>query len=398
MTRISSQGMFDQAVAAMQVRQSQLARTQLQLATGNRMLTAQDDPVAAGMASMLDRADAVLTQFGKNADSLGHRLRLEETALTSVSDRISRVKELAIQANSGTQSQQSRAAIVSELRTHFDALLAESNSTDGSGRFLFAGSTDGSPPFVVNAGAVGYVGDQTQRRIEIAAELSVADVDPGSEIFMRVPTGRDGIVARANAANTGGAVINSSGLVDSAQWDGGSYRVRFNAGTYDVLDAGSAIIVSGSYVPGQAISFRGVQLSVQGAPANGDIFDVAPAPSRDLFASVNMLIDTLQLPDQTAPQRATIQNRIYAAIEDLNSAQEHLIDRRTQVGARLSTVDLAASERESQQLEHRTLLSELRDLDYTEAASRMSLQLTALEAAQTAFVRVQSLSLFSLLR
>lgn len=398
MIRISSEGMFAQAVAAMQARQSQLARTQMQLATGNRMLTAQDDPVAAGMASMLDRADAALTQFGKNADAVGHRLRLEETALTSVADRISRVRELALQANSATQSQASRAVIVSELRTQFDALLATANVSDSSGRFLFAGSSDGSPPFVTAAGTVTYAGDQTQRHIEIAAGHVVADVDPGSEVFMRVPTGRDGIAVRANVANTGTAVLSSAGMIDSAQWDGGSYRVLFNAGGYDVLDATNAVVGSGSYAPGQAIVFRGVQVSVQGAPANGDVFDVAPAPSRDLFSSVVGLIDTLQLSNQTAPQRAAIQNQLYAAIEDISSAEAHLIDRRAQLGARLSTLDTTASEREAQQLEHRTLLSELRDLDYTEAASRMSLQLTALEAAQSAFVRVQSLSLFSLLR
>jgi len=43
-------------------------------------------------------------------------------------------------------------------------------------------------------------------------------------------------------------------------------------------------------------------------------------------------------------------------------------------------------------------LSNLRDLDYTEAASRLSLQMTALQAAQQTFQRVQGMSLFNLLK
>ena len=41
-----------------------------------------------------------------------------------------------------------------------------------------------------------------------------------------------------------------------------------------------------------------------------------------------------------------------------------------------------------------TTLSEVRDLDYAEALSRLSQQLFGLDAAQQAFARTQSLSLF----
>jgi flagellar hook-associated protein 3 FlgL len=396
--RISTADIFAQGVNALQLRQSELARTQKQLATGNRLLAAQDDPVAASLGVSLDRATAALEQFGKNAQSVRHRLGLQESAVTSVNDRLTRIRELAVQANSGSQSAESRSAIVAELRQHYDAMLAEANVGDGNGRFLFGGTQDGSPPFVAAGAAVVYVGDQVQRRIEISPELNVADVDPGSEVLVRVRTGRDGVAMRADPANSGTAVLQSSGVVDSSLWDGDSYRVRFNAGNYDVLDSSNTIIASAAFVAGQSISFRGVQLTVGGVPADGDVYTVAPAPTRDLFASVDELINTLQSPNQTPAQRAAIQNRIYASIEDLGTAQGHMIDQRTTVGARMATIDTSADEREAQTLEHRTLVSELRDLDYAEAASRMSLQLTALEAAQASFVRVQSLSLFQMLR
>ena len=45
-----------------------------------------------------------------------------------------------------------------------------------------------------------------------------------------------------------------------------------------------------------------------------------------------------------------------------------------------------------------TVTSQLEDLDYAEALSRLSLQSVVLEASQQSFVKVSSLSLFNLLR
>jgi flagellar hook-associated protein 3 FlgL len=42
--------------------------------------------------------------------------------------------------------------------------------------------------------------------------------------------------------------------------------------------------------------------------------------------------------------------------------------------------------------------SSLEDLDYAEAISRFNQQLTALQASQQAFIKVQDLSLFNFLR
>jgi len=42
-------------------------------------------------------------------------------------------------------------------------------------------------------------------------------------------------------------------------------------------------------------------------------------------------------------------------------------------------------------------LSDIQDVDYAEAISRLNLQLTALQAAQQTYVKVQGLSLFNYL-
>jgi flagellar hook-associated protein 3 FlgL len=49
------------------------------------------------------------------------------------------------------------------------------------------------------------------------------------------------------------------------------------------------------------------------------------------------------------------------------------------------------------QLELKRSLSVIRDLDYATAISQLELQLTSLEAAQKAYARTQSFSLFDVL-
>lgn len=48
--RISTNMMYQQSISTMLAKQAKLAHTQQQLASGQRLVTAKDDPVAAGTA------------------------------------------------------------------------------------------------------------------------------------------------------------------------------------------------------------------------------------------------------------------------------------------------------------------------------------------------------------
>jgi flagellar hook-associated protein 3 FlgL len=70
---------------------------------------------------------------------------------------------------------------------------------------------------------------------------------------------------------------------------------------------------------------------------------------------------------------------------------------RSEVGARLSAIDSAASDRDALDDQLNVSVSDLRDIDYAEAISRMNQQLTGLQAAQAAYARIAQLSLFDYL-
>ena len=108
-----------------------------------------------------------LEQFDRNANIAENRLQNEESALSSVNNLLQRVRELALQANNSTQSNESRQLIATEMRQRLGQLVDIANSRDGAGRFLFSGNLDATTPVSVMGNNYTYNGDQGQREIQI---------------------------------------------------------------------------------------------------------------------------------------------------------------------------------------------------------------------------------------
>ncbi|KQY52699.1 flagellar hook-associated protein FlgL [Lysobacter sp. Root494] len=400
--RVSTSGLHAQGLAALLRHQSQIARTQQQLTTGTRITQAKDDPVAASNAQRLDHVLAMLGEYGRSAGQVDNRLRLQEEALADTGSTLSRARELAIQGNNAPLSDNDRKAIATEVRQLRASLIAIANRDDGNGRRLFAGTRDGVVPFVDNAGTVGYAGDDGQNSIDIAPEIAIADTDPGSAVFLRVRTGDGTMRASATSANTGTGVLDSANVTDPLAWNGRALSVRFTSATdYEVVDGGGAALVppvAGTWTPGQAIpdaaAGLGVQFRITGAPAAGDSFTVERAPTRDVFATLDALADALEASTVSPADAARRANALASAIGDIATAEDHMLTLRAGTGMRLQELDSAAERRGSEEVTLAGTLSELRDTDYAEAISRLSLQMTALEAAQKSMLRIQGLSLF----
>jgi len=397
--RISSSMMYDQSVFLMLSKQSRLNHLERQLATGQKLVTAKDDPVASGTAVGMDRILAELDQLGSNAATVQNRLGLQENALAQAGELLQRVSDLTIQANSAALSAEDRKSVSAELRSIRESLLSLANSTDGNGRFLFGGTADGVAPFSADNGSILYNGDQTQRQVEVAPGSFVQDALPGSEIFMRIRTGDGTVDGSAAAGNTGQAVLTGASRDGTAAWTGDSYTLRFTGpDTYDILDSGGTAVGSGSYADGDDIVFQGLRVRMSGTPAAGDEFSVGQAGNRDVFSTIDRLAQALQMDTSTLAGRTAQQNLLQSSLRDVARAAEKMIDSRASGGAQLSAIDNAASLREANAITLKDSLSQLRDLDYAEAIGQYKLEGAALQAAQTIFMQMQSMSLFNMIR
>jgi len=166
---------------------------------------------------------------------------------------------------------------------------------------------------------------------------------------------------------------------------------------YVVLDSANAIVSSGAYSDGGNIAFNGIQTNVSGTPSNGDRFTVAPSTNQALFSTLQNLIGALEADPAIAGNETEFHNAINRVLVDLDQGLTNIIDIRANVGARLNSIEDQNGLNDESLLQLQTTLSDIQDLDYAEAISRLESQRIGLEAAQQSFVRIQGLSLFNFL-
>jgi flagellar hook-associated protein 3 FlgL len=82
---------------------------------------------------------------------------------------------------------------------------------------------------------------------------------------------------------------------------------------------------------------------------------------------------------------------------EIDNAMENILRVRASVGSRLNEIDSLTNSGEDLQIQYKSSLSELQDLDYAEAISQLSKTQIQLEAAQISFKQISQLSLFSIL-
>ncbi|MCC6632051.1 MAG: flagellar hook-associated protein FlgL [Gammaproteobacteria bacterium] len=396
-SRVSTAGMHDAAILQILAQQSKLSYTQSQVASGKRVLSPADDPVATTQIIDLTRARAQMEQYGKNTVAATNRLQTAESALADVGSLLQRVRELTLQAGNVTNDTTALASIRTELRARVEELQGIANRRDASGDYLFSGYSAQVTPFSRGPTGVSYAGDQGVRQLQIGPDQTVAVSFPGQRVFLDIPEG-NGTFTTATGVHTGAGSIDTGQIVNAAAWVPGNYTLRFNTpGSWDVVDSTNAVIASGAYQAGSAINFNGAQVVVSGAPAAGDTFVIAPASKQDMFSTLDDLGNALSANLQDPAERSQLYTNLSAALLQIDQGLTNVLDLRADVGARLSMIDAATESRENLDVNLQKSLSEMQDLDYAEAISRMNQQMVALQAAQAAYTRLGQMSLFDYL-
>jgi flagellar hook-associated protein 3 FlgL len=103
------------------------------------------------------------------------------------------------------------------------------------------------------------------------------------------------------------------------------------------------------------------------------------------------------LDDLTQAVKGADRNSIQRGISEIDKLQGGISDGLGQVGADLTVVDMQNTVLDQVVLRLKTTRSDVEDLDYTEAITRMNKDQLALEAAQSSFSKISQLSLFKYL-
>jgi flagellar hook-associated protein 3 FlgL len=397
--RISTQGIHTAAVNAILKQQAALSLTQQQVASGKRIQSAADDPSAAVQLKELARLQSQHEQFDKNSTALTGQLQLEEQGLADSTQVLQRIRDLVLQANSSTTTASDLQAIRTEIKSRIDELQGIANQRDNAGDYLFAGTAAASKPFVRGAaGAMGYNGNSGEHTVRIDAGVDVPSSDAGSRVFSGITAGNGLFTTGANAANAGSGSIDTGAILQSSSWVPGQYALTFTApDTWQVTDAASTVVASGSYTSGGAISFRGVQVAVSGVPATGDSFSISTASTTDMFSQLDAIVAALGNTASGDAARAQLTTALGGSLQQIDQTLDHISSVRAEVGARLSLADDLTATRQTRLQDIATSQSQLQDLDYASAISRMNQQMVGLQAAQQSFSTIARLTLFNYL-
>lgn len=412
--RVSTAQIFDSGTSSIQRNQGSLFKIQNQLSTGRRVLAPEDDPVAAAEALKVNQSMSVNAQFMDNQANAASQLALVENHLGGVSSLIMDVQDRVVQAGNGSLTDKDRQTIATEIRQRYEELLGIANSADGTGQYLFAGYRGSTQPFattgVPGSRTATYYGDDGARQLQVGNDRQMATSQPGSDVFMRIRQGNGVFMTSPGAANAGTGVISTGSMVTG--YDNNQYTLTFTSPTtYDLTVNG---VPSGSYtytangtinigngtITTPNTGTNQIAFTISGAPAIGDTFTIEPSQNRDLFATLDQLIKTLETPTNVgAPgvAQAAQRNQLTSIGNSLDRALDNVLRVQTDVGARRLELDSLTNVGQEVALQYKGDLAHLQDLDYAKAISDMNQQQMVLQAAQTSFKQTSQLSLFNML-
>ncbi len=425
--RISTLQAFNNGVTGIQRNYSNATRTQEQISTGNRILTPADDPVASVRLLQLEQQQNVLGQYNSNLTAAKNSLTQEEVTLNSVNTVLQRVRELAVQAGNGALDPQDRKAIAAELGEREDELLALMNTRNARGEYLFSGFQGKTQPFVRGAdGSYSYQGDEGQRKLQIASSLTIPISDNGKSIFANViNAGRlHSLVDTSNVpvGSTSTLAVSKPLIGDEVSFSSAKgfpadgVELSFNGANYDIYslvkDADGNLERGELLLGNQAMDsdpnrsdqlvFRGVTVHLEGVPVGGEIVRIMPDDRSGEVQQKQGILDTianlrsaLESPNSS---NSTVRDAVAVALTNLDHGMVSVDQARGNIGARLNVIETTQTDNEDVALVNKGVQAELRELDYAEALSRLSMQTVVLEAAQKSYVKIAGLSLFNVMR
>ncbi|MGR9090163.1 MAG: flagellin N-terminal helical domain-containing protein [Gammaproteobacteria bacterium] len=257
--------------------QSELTTAITRLSSGLRVNSAKDDAAGLGISDRFSTQIRGLDQAVRNANDGVSFSQVAEGALSTISDALQRVRELAVQSINDTNSPQDRQSLNNEVQQLLSEVNRISNATQFNGQDILDGSL-ANLTFQIGA-------NQNQT-------LSVTGVDArGQQLGARVVesgsisrTDLDALIAADNVT-INGAAVDLSGLSAGDSITDVISRINDVFQTSDVLGAAESTTTSGdlaytSNVSAQTVSLNGVDIAI-GAGATRD----------DVVASINSASD-----------------------------------------------------------------------------------------------------------
>jgi flagellin len=291
------------------------------LSIGKRVVSARDDAASMAIGSRLNSEVQALKQAVVNAGQANSMLQIADGAMSTVSDILTRMKVLAIQASSGNLGDTER----SFLDVEFQALKSEINrisqDTDFNSVQLLGGQIDVTQS--ANLGAADGVAGFSAQGIDTNGTFTIAY--DGADTFT-VSDGTNsytGTIA-AGLLDTNGALTRSTTLQLTSTTGGGSLTLALNT----AFDAATAVAAEAFTVAGTSSLSLGFKLGT----------------GTETYDSLSFTLNAVSLTGLGMTGTETIDTAANAesAMEAVNTAITNLNEFRANVGAAQNRLEFAS--------------------------------------------------------
>jgi len=214
------------------------------LSTGKKINSAADDAAGFAIAESMTAQVRGLSMAAKNANDALGLLKVVENATNDVTDMLQRIRELAVQAQSGTNSEGDIANLQLEANALIDEIIRVSEDTSYNGTFYLnsdqtvniqVGYNDGDVisvnTFDIHARNLGvFIEDTATEGDDILIKLKDGDNYLQIDQTAVAAVAADGEVAAANRVP--GALEVISAAIDQvasykAEWGAGQNRLQY---------------------------------------------------------------------------------------------------------------------------------------------------------------------------
>ncbi|OLQ85119.1 flagellar hook-associated protein 3 [Vibrio ponticus] len=392
--RISSFHNYQSVQNDLRRQESKVHHNQAQLASGKKLVDPSDDPMATHYIQNIGQQSEQLKQYVESIVMSRNRLEHHEVIVANAESFIDEGKRTVMEMINGSLSPEDRMAKQREIEELFNNLFTLANTQDESGNYIFAGTKTKIQPFFRDkADNVSYSGDDYQRKMRVASGLEMAINDPGSKMFMEISNPFGDYNPNYKLQEGSELLLERATNLDAS--DDASYKVTFvdmPEGKYGYqLERNGSVVKADEYDPSQGIQYKDMSLLVKGKISKGDVIELEPQKTFDMFDSLKRARDLSEGSVSDASNSA----ELHQVTRELHAAFIHLNKARSDIGARLSTLDTQEQQHEDFRMTLAKSKSTFEDLDYASAVIEFNENTRALQASQQAFGKAKDLTLFN---
>ena len=302
------------------------------LSTGMRINSAGDDAAGLAIAARMQSQVDGLEQAVRNANDGIAMLQVAEGAVVEISNMLSRMRELAIQAASGTYSATDRAALNLELQQLFLEIQRIAVNTEWNGISILNGDNNAANSTATKTSVTLQIGAGSNQ--EMVVDLKSWDPRTTfnrADTVVGIGTTANDIAGGTDASAYGSAsLVYDAGFVDS---DNDSAR---DPGEDDIEQA----VVTSDSTDGTKDKYIDITTSTNAAALVKQI-DTAVTAAASERAKLGAYINRLEYAADNLANVAQNTDASRSRIEDADYAEETSELARTQIISQASTAMLA---------------------------------------------------------